>query len=100
VAGGLARPTRDEAQAVTTSDSTRRRRRVPTIAAPAAVRRQIATGGEVDYAALLDWWEHTCPPWLRDAGLSPITAAVLSVLPESTARNMPGRLRFVVTPAS
>lgn len=85
---------------MTNSDHTRRGGRSARQAAPATLRQQIATNGEVDYPALLDWWEHKCPAWLREAGVSPTTAALLSVLPETAPRELPGRLRFTITPAS
>lgn len=85
---------------MTKNDNTRRRGSSTRQAAPATLRRQIATNGEVDYAALLDWWEHRCPAWLHEAGVSPTTAALLSVLPEAAVRELPGRLRFTITPAS
>lgn len=47
--------------------------------APAALRKAIAKGEEVDYAALLRWWETKCPPHLRHLSID--TAALLSILP-------------------
>lgn len=69
-------------------------------ACPVAVRRAISNGGEVDHTALLEWWTTACPEWLRDAGLSPYTAALLSVLPGATVRDLPGRLRFTMSPGA